>query len=129
MSPFALRKCATFAERKATISWYPRSPVGTQFQTLCVDSGDTECPKRHVPTADRGNGFSGIFSLLLHFLSQNRLQIGLRRADRGDVEFFHQDIQHRRGDEGRQARAEADVFNAQMQQRQQNGHCFLFVPA
>ena len=42
-------------------------------------------------------------------LSDNRLQILLRRLDGHDIEFFHQEVEYIRGNEGRPAWSEANV--------------------
>src|SRR5699024_9992806 len=50
------------------------------------------------------------------------------RADGSDFVIFHQIIQHIGGDERRQRRPQKDVFDTQVQKRQQDADCFLFIP-
>jgi hypothetical protein len=57
-------------------------------------------------------------------LTEDGFQVFVRRADRFDVEVLHQHVQHLGSDEGREARAESDAFDSQVQERQQNGYRF-----
>ena len=77
--------------------------------------------------------FSGQPALLRFYsscsnLAENCLQVFIRRADGHDIEIIYQHLQYIWCDEGRQAWSQSDIFNAQMQQRQQDGHRFLLVP-
>lgn len=51
-------------------------------------------------------------------LSENGLQIFIRRFDRHNVEIFHQYIEHIGRDKGRQTGTEPDVFDPKMKQGQ-----------
>jgi hypothetical protein len=59
---------------------------------------------------------------------QDRRQVLLRRLDGHDVELVDQHVQHGRGDEGRKVGTEPHVLDAQVQQRQQDGHGLLLEP-
>ena len=61
-------------------------------------------------------------------LAENRLQIFLCCGNRRDIEVFHQEVEHVGCDKGRQRRSQPDVLDAQVQQRQQDGHRLLLVP-
>lgn len=51
-------------------------------------------------------------------LSKHGLHIGIDRGDRPDVEVLNQEVEHVRGDEGRQSWPKHDVLDAQMEQGQ-----------
>ena len=59
---------------------------------------------------------------------EQHLQICLRRGDGGDAEVLDQIVQHIGRDERRQSGTETDIFDAQVQQRQQNAHRLLLIP-
>ena len=65
---------------------------------------------------------------IFNALSQNLLQILLRRADRMDIIILYQEVQYIRRYEGRKRRPQVNIFNAQMQQGQQDADGFLLVP-
>ena len=59
---------------------------------------------------------------------QQRLQILLRGGDWSNIEVLHEIVQHIGRDKRRQGGAETDIFDTQVQQRQQNAHCLLLIP-
>ena len=61
-------------------------------------------------------------------LFQKLLQVFLRRGDGGNAEVLYEVVQHVWRDERRKRGAEADVLDAQMQQRQQDAHRLLLIP-
>ncbi len=62
------------------------------------------------------------------FRCQYRRQILIHGTNRGDIEFFNQDIKCGRADKRGQRRAELDILYAQMQQRQKNYNRLLLIP-
>src|SRR6266508_2753629 len=60
--------------------------------------------------------------------SQCRLQIGIGRGDLPDIEVLHQEVEDVGGEVGRQRRAELDVLDTQVQQRQEDDVGLLLVP-
>ena len=61
-------------------------------------------------------------------LFQKLLQVFLRRGDGGNAEVLYEVVQHVWRDKRRKRGAEADVFNAKMQQGQQDAHRLLLIP-
>ena len=61
-----------------------------------------------------------------------RLEAGfdvrLRGSHRADAEGIHKSLEDVGADKSRQRRTKADVFHAEVQQGQKDGHGFLFVP-
>ena len=65
---------------------------------------------------------------MMLLLSQDLFQVFFRGADRGNVVVYDQITQYIRGNECGKRRAEPDVPDAQMQQRQKDTYGFLFIP-
>ena len=61
-------------------------------------------------------------------LAQDFFQIPGYCGDGCDLEGVHQNLQHVGGDESREGVAEFYIGDAEVEQGQQNGYCFLFVP-
>jgi len=55
-------------------------------------------------------------------------EVVLDGADGHDVELLDEHVQHGRGGKRGERRAEADVLDAEVEQRQQDANGFLFVP-
>ena len=62
-------------------------------------------------------------------LSQHRRQVGLRRGDGHQVVVLVEQLQHRGRQKRGQRGSDADVAHAHPEQREQNGHRLLLVPA
>ncbi len=62
------------------------------------------------------------------FLSEDAFQVFFRSADRGNAVVFNKVVQHIRRDKGRERGTEPDILDAEIQKRQQDTHCLLFVP-
>src|SRR6266567_5227233 len=60
--------------------------------------------------------------------AQNRLKVRVRGGYLADVEVLHQEVEDVRGEIGRQGRAELDVLDPQVEEREEDDVGLLLVP-